>query len=57
MTSAAFVKCGNKRVGDSGGGRMARLTPDPGLGAPIQLLGGDTGGLFDLVRIGKTLSC
>ncbi len=32
-------------------------TPDPGLGAPIQLLGGDAGGLFELLGIGKTLAC
>ena len=31
-------------------------TPDPGLGAPIQLLGGDASGLFDLLGIGKALS-
>ena len=31
-------------------------TPDPGLGAPIQLLGGDASGVFDLLGIGKALS-
>ena len=30
--------------------------PDPGLGAPVELCGGDTGGLFDLLGVGKTLS-
>jgi len=30
-------------------------TPDPGLGAPIQLLGGHTGGLLDLFGIGEAL--
>ena len=30
-------------------------SPDPGLGAPIELLGRDAGGLFDLLGIGKTL--
>jgi len=36
---------------------LGRPTPDPGLGAPIQLLGGDAGGLLDLLRIGKALPC
>jgi len=35
---------------------LGRSTPDPGLGAPIQLLGSHTGGLFDLFGIGKTLA-
>ncbi len=35
---------------------LGRTTPDPGLGANIELSGGDAGGLFDLVRIGKTLA-
>jgi hypothetical protein len=35
---------------------LGRPTPDPGLGAPIELSGGDTGGLFNLIIVGKTLS-
>src|SRR6516225_6947804 len=36
---------------------LGRSTPDPRLGAPIELSGGDTGGLFNLISVGKTLSC
>ncbi len=32
-----------------------RATPDPGLGASIELRRGNSGSLFNLVRIGKTL--
>ena len=35
--------------------RLGRSTPDPGLGASIELSRGDPVGLFDLVGIGKTL--
>jgi hypothetical protein len=35
---------------------LGRTSPDPGLGASIELSGGDTGGLFDLLGVGKTLS-
>ena len=34
---------------------LERASPDPGLGASIELSGGDAGGLFDLVGISKTL--
>ncbi len=34
---------------------LGRTTPDPGLGASIELSGGDTGSLFGLVGIGKAL--
>jgi hypothetical protein len=36
---------------------LGRPTPDPRMGAPIELSGGDTGGLFNLIIVGKTLSC
>lgn len=36
---------------------LGRPTPDPRIGAPIELSGGDTGGLFNLIIVGKTLSC
>ena len=35
---------------------LRRSSPDPRLGARIELRGGDTGGLFDLFGVGKTLS-
>jgi hypothetical protein len=35
---------------------LGRPTPDPGLGPPIQLLGGDAGGLLDLCGIGEALA-
>lgn len=34
-----------------------RSTPDPRIGAPIELSGSDTGGMLDLIIVGKTLSC
>ena len=34
---------------------LGRPTPDPGLGAPVELLGGNTGGLLDLFGIGEAL--
>ncbi len=34
---------------------FGRATPDPGLGASIELSGGHARGLFALVGIGKTL--
>ena len=34
---------------------LGRPSPDPGLGPPVELRGGDTGSLFDLLGIGKTL--
>ena len=30
-------------------------SPDPGFGTPVELRGGNTSGLFDLLGIGKTL--
>jgi hypothetical protein len=35
---------------------LGRPTPDPRIGAPIQLSGGDTCGLFNFISVGKTLS-
>src|SRR5438132_7814919 len=35
---------------------LGRSAPDPGLGAPIQLLGRDPGGLLDLLGISKALT-
>ncbi len=35
--------------------RPGRTSPDPGLGAPIELSGGDAGRLLDFLGIGKTL--
>ena len=35
---------------------LGRTSPHPGLGAPVELRGGDTGGLFDRFGIGKTLT-
>ena len=35
---------------------LGRSSPDPGLGTRIELDGGHTGGLFDLIGIGKTLT-
>ena len=35
---------------------LRRTSPDPRLGAPVELRGSDTGGLFDLFGIGKTLA-
>jgi hypothetical protein len=34
---------------------LGRPTPDPGLGAPVELLGGNTGGLLDLFGRGLAL--
>jgi len=31
-------------------------SPDPGLGSPVELSGGNTGGLLDFLRIGETLT-
>ena len=36
---------------------LGRASPDPRIGAPIELSGGDTGGLFNLISVGKALSC
>src|SRR5215471_2769625 len=36
---------------------LGRPTPEPRLGAAVELSGGDTGGLFNLTSVGKTLSC
>ncbi len=36
---------------------LRRPSPDPGLGAQVELSGGDAGSLFDFLGIGKTLSC
>jgi hypothetical protein len=55
-SSATFLKSGNKRPADSGEDRMARPSPDPGLGAPVELSRRHTGGLLDLLVIGKTLA-
>ena len=35
---------------------LGRSSPDPGLGTRVELGGGHTGGLFDLIGIGKTLT-
>jgi hypothetical protein len=35
---------------------LGRASPDPGIGTPIELSGGDTGGLFNLIIVGKALS-
>ena len=35
--------------------RLRRASPDPGLGAEIELLGGDASGLFDHLGIGRAL--
>ena len=35
---------------------LGRASPDPGLGANIELHGGDTGGLLDLRGVGKALT-
>jgi hypothetical protein len=35
---------------------LGRSTPDPRLGAPIELSGGDARGLLNLVGVGETLS-
>ncbi len=34
---------------------LGRPSPEPGFGPPVELLGGDTGGLLDLLGIGETL--
>jgi len=34
---------------------LGRPTPDPGFGPPVELLGGDAGGLLDLLGIGEAL--
>jgi len=36
---------------------LGRPTPDPRIGAPIELSGGDTGRLFNLIIVSKALSC
>jgi hypothetical protein len=35
---------------------LGRSTPDPRIGAPVELSGGDARRLLDLISIGKTLS-
>ena len=34
---------------------LRRPTPDPGLSPPVELFGGDVGGLLDLTGVGKAL--
>jgi hypothetical protein len=35
---------------------LGRPTPDPGFGAPVELFGGNAGGLLDLRGVGEALS-
>ena len=58
FTNAALVLHSSKAIGKETTTitrRPGRTPPDPGLSPPIELSGGDAGGLLDLFGIGKTL--
>ena len=53
----SFLKKGdNKRVVASGGDRMARPAPNPGVGASVELSGRDACDLLNFISIRKTPS-